>query len=60
LSYAGRPLFYFVGDSKVGQTRGQGLDQFGAEWFVLNSAGAPVTNAPDDADDTGTGGGNGY
>ena len=39
LSYAGHPLYYFVGDSKAGQIRGQGLDQFGAEWFVLDAAG---------------------
>jgi predicted lipoprotein with Yx(FWY)xxD motif len=60
LSYAGHPLYYFVRDSKVGQTRGQGLDQFGAEWYVLNSAGAAVVSASSKPGDTGTGGGGGY
>jgi len=59
LSYAGHPLYYFVGDTKAGQTRGQGLDQFGAKWFVLNSTGAAVVNAPSTASNTG-GGGYGY
>jgi predicted lipoprotein with Yx(FWY)xxD motif len=60
LSYAGHPLYYFVGDSKAGQTRGQALDQFGAKWFVLNAAGAAVVNAPSNAGNTGSGGGYGY
>lgn len=60
LSYAGHPLYYFVGDSKAGQIRGQGLDQFGAEWFVLDAAGAAVVNAPSTGSDAGTGGGYGY
>jgi predicted lipoprotein with Yx(FWY)xxD motif len=60
LSYAGHPLYYFVGDSKAGQTRGQALDQFGAKWFVLNSAGAAVLNAPSSTGNGGTGGGYGY
>jgi predicted lipoprotein with Yx(FWY)xxD motif len=60
LSYAGHPLYHFVGDSKAGQTRGQGLDQFGAKWFVLNAAGAAVVNAPRTASNTGGGGGYGY
>jgi predicted lipoprotein with Yx(FWY)xxD motif len=57
LSYAGHPLYYFVGDSKPGQTRGQGLSQFGAKWFVLDAAGAAVANTPSTA---GNGGGYGY
>jgi predicted lipoprotein with Yx(FWY)xxD motif len=59
LSYAGHPLYYFVGDTKAGQTRGQALDQFGAKWFVLNSTGAAVVNGPSTASNTG-GGGYGY
>jgi predicted lipoprotein with Yx(FWY)xxD motif len=46
LSYDGHPLYYFVGDRKAGQTSGQGLDQFGAKWYVLDSGGAAVTSAP--------------
>jgi predicted lipoprotein with Yx(FWY)xxD motif len=60
LSYAGHPLYYFVGDNKAGQTRGQGLDQFGAKWFVLNAAGTAVVNPPSNTGNTGSGGGYGY
>ena len=58
LSYAGHPLYYFAGDSKAGQTHGQALDEFGAKWFVLNSAGAAIVNAPSNAGNSG--GGYGY
>jgi predicted lipoprotein with Yx(FWY)xxD motif len=39
------PLYYFQGDSGPGQRNGQGVDAFGARWFVLNPAGAAVTGA---------------
>jgi len=38
--YAGHPLYYYAGDTKAGQTKGQGLDQFGAEWYTLAPSGA--------------------
>lgn len=60
LSYSGHPLYYFVGDRKAGQTRGEGLNQFGAKWFVLDAAGAAVVDAPSTAGNTGTSGGYGY
>ncbi|MFJ4964733.1 hypothetical protein EES43_27525 [Streptomyces sp. ADI96-02] len=42
VTYNGHPLYYYVGDSKPGQTNGQDLDQFGAEWYVLNAKGKQV------------------
>jgi len=57
LSYAGHPLYYFVSDSKAGQTRGQALNQFGAKWYALDSAGAAVVSPPSNG---GNGGGYGY
>lgn len=60
LTYAGHPLYYYVGDSKAGQTNGQAMNQFGAEWYVLNQAGAAVVSAASDGNNTGTGGGGGY
>jgi hypothetical protein len=36
------PLYYYAGDTKRGQTAGQGLDQFGAEWYVLSPTGQKV------------------
>jgi predicted lipoprotein with Yx(FWY)xxD motif len=58
LSYAGHPVYYFAGDSKAGQTHGQALNEFGAKWYVLNSAGAAIVKAPSNAGNSG--GGYGY
>ncbi|MGP3984876.1 COG4315 family predicted lipoprotein [Streptomyces sp. KR80] len=42
VTYNGHPLYYYQGDEKPGDTTGQELDQFGAEWFVLNADGNKV------------------
>jgi predicted lipoprotein with Yx(FWY)xxD motif len=42
VTYNGHPLYTFEGDGSPGQTTGQGLDDFGAEWYVLGSAGNAV------------------
>jgi predicted lipoprotein with Yx(FWY)xxD motif len=39
VTYHGHPLYYFAGDRKPGDTNGQGLNAFGAEWYVLSAAG---------------------
>jgi predicted lipoprotein with Yx(FWY)xxD motif len=44
VTYNGHPLYYYVGDRSPGQTRGQGLNQFGALWYVLGPAGNAVTS----------------
>jgi predicted lipoprotein with Yx(FWY)xxD motif len=46
VTYAGHPPYYFIGDRAPGQTRGQGLNEFGALWYVLASSGAAITSAP--------------
>lgn len=43
VTYNGHPLYYYAGDSRVGQTNGEGLDQFGARWWTLSAAGRRVT-----------------
>lgn len=40
--YNGHPLYYFVGDTKAGDTNGEGLNAFGAGWDVVNPAGAKI------------------
>jgi predicted lipoprotein with Yx(FWY)xxD motif len=45
VTYNGRPLYYYVGDSGPGNVRGQGLNQFGALWYVLGPGGSAVTRA---------------
>ncbi|HWX10209.1 MAG TPA: hypothetical protein VNY33_09530 [Gaiellaceae bacterium] len=42
VTYGGRPLYYFVSDTKPGQTTGQGITQFGAPWWVLSAAGKEI------------------
>jgi predicted lipoprotein with Yx(FWY)xxD motif len=49
ISYDGHPLYYYVGDRTPGQTRGQGLNEFGARWYVLSPAGTAITSAPSSA-----------
>lgn len=61
VTYNGHPLYYFVGDHSPGQTTGQGLNQFGARWYVLSPMGAGITSAPRaSAPTSSTGGGSGY
>jgi predicted lipoprotein with Yx(FWY)xxD motif len=45
VTYNGHPLYYYVGDSAPNSTRGQGLNQFGALWYVLGAAGNAITNS---------------
>src|SRR5262249_33009263 len=39
---AGHPLYLFSGDSKRGQTNGEGLTDFGASWYALTPAGKKI------------------
>jgi predicted lipoprotein with Yx(FWY)xxD motif len=43
--YAGHPLYYYAADTKAGDTTGQGLDAFGAKWYVLSAAGSKVVKS---------------
>jgi len=45
--YAGHPLYTYVGDTRAGQTTGEGLDFFGAEWYALGAAGKKVEHGGD-------------
>ena len=42
VTYHGHPLYYYVGDSEPGDTNGQGLDQFGAKWYVVGAGGDKI------------------
>jgi predicted lipoprotein with Yx(FWY)xxD motif len=42
VTYKGHPLYYFIQDKKAGQTKGQGIDGFGAEWYVLSPSGKKI------------------
>jgi predicted lipoprotein with Yx(FWY)xxD motif len=45
LTYNGHPLYYFAEDTQTGQTKGQGVDAFGARWYVVSPAGTAITAA---------------
>jgi len=42
VTYAGHPLYFFSGDTKRGQTNGEGLTDFGAPWDVVSPAGKGI------------------
>lgn len=42
VTYAGHPLYRFSGDSAAGDMNGQGVDAFGARWYVLGPNGKTI------------------
>jgi predicted lipoprotein with Yx(FWY)xxD motif len=42
VTYNGHPLYRFVQDKKAGDTKGEGVDAFGAEWYVLSPSGKKI------------------
>lgn len=42
VTYNHHPLYTFVKDKKKGQTNGEGLSAFGAEWYAVSPAGSVV------------------
>ena len=60
VTFAGHPLYTFVGDTKAGQTTGEGLTDFGAAWDAVAPNGQSIEpNAPT-AGHSGNGGGGGW
>jgi predicted lipoprotein with Yx(FWY)xxD motif len=45
VTYNSHPLYYFSGDSKPGQLNGQGVNAFGAKWYVMAPTGSKVEGA---------------
>jgi predicted lipoprotein with Yx(FWY)xxD motif len=42
VTYAGRPLYYYVGDRRAGQILCQNVTEFGGVWLVIRPTGALV------------------
>ncbi len=42
VTYKGHPLYYFVGDKQPGDVNGEGLNAFGAKWYVLAPSGNKI------------------
>jgi predicted lipoprotein with Yx(FWY)xxD motif len=42
VTYNGHPLYLFAGDKRPGQISGEGANQYGGHWYIVNTAGNPV------------------
>jgi predicted lipoprotein with Yx(FWY)xxD motif len=42
VTYNGHPLYRYAPDTKAGEDTGQGLNQFGAKWYVLAASGIKI------------------
>jgi predicted lipoprotein with Yx(FWY)xxD motif len=45
VTYKGHPLYFFVRDKDNGDAYGQGVNAFGASWYVLKPSGVKVDNS---------------
>ena len=43
-TYHNHPLYYYAGDTKAGDTTGEGLNQFGGAWYVVAPSGDAIDN----------------
>jgi predicted lipoprotein with Yx(FWY)xxD motif len=46
VTYGGHPLYYFMQDKAAGDVKGQGINGFGALWWVLSPSGAAIEVKP--------------
>jgi predicted lipoprotein with Yx(FWY)xxD motif len=42
VTYTGRPLYYYAGDTAPGMTSGNGSGQFGGKWWLISPTGGWV------------------
>ena len=45
VTYGGHPLYRFAPDTAAGQTKGQGVNGFGALWWVVARSGRAITSS---------------
>lgn len=64
VTYDGHPLYYFQGDTGPGTDKGQGINGFGAKWWLVAPTGSSITTAVtiggSGAPASSSGGGGGY
>jgi predicted lipoprotein with Yx(FWY)xxD motif len=60
VTYAGHPLYTFVGDTEPGEATGNESTAFGGKWSVMNEAGEAVAGAPAESSSSESSGGYGY
>jgi predicted lipoprotein with Yx(FWY)xxD motif len=56
VTYNHHPLYTFVKDVRKGQTNGEAVNAFGAEWYALSAAGAKVDDTSAMSTDPAAGG----
>jgi predicted lipoprotein with Yx(FWY)xxD motif len=59
VTYAGHPLYFYAADRRPGDTRGQHLEQFGAEWYALGPTGSQIEDRGGNSSGGSGGGGSG-
>jgi predicted lipoprotein with Yx(FWY)xxD motif len=59
VTYAGHPLYTYIGDGHAGQTTGEGLTDFGATWDALAASGHAIESTGSGSDTSGGYGGYG-
>jgi len=42
VTYAGHPVYYFIGDTSATDVRGEGLNAFGGSWYVMSPTGQKI------------------
>jgi predicted lipoprotein with Yx(FWY)xxD motif len=57
VTYGGHPLYFYAADRQPGDTRGQALEQFGAEWYALGSRGTKIEGHASSSSGGSSGGG---
>jgi predicted lipoprotein with Yx(FWY)xxD motif len=42
VTYKGHPLYWYASDAQAGETTGQGINGFGAAWYVMSASGSKI------------------
>jgi predicted lipoprotein with Yx(FWY)xxD motif len=45
VTYNGHPLYVFSGDEKAGDTKGEGVNAFGGNWYVVDPSGNKIVTS---------------
>jgi predicted lipoprotein with Yx(FWY)xxD motif len=56
VTYHGHPVYLFTGDTKAGNTNGQGVNAFGGRWYVISPTGNEITASKSSSGGGGYGG----
>jgi predicted lipoprotein with Yx(FWY)xxD motif len=56
VTYNGHPLYWFTNDRSPGDASGQGLNDFGGNWYVLSPSGTTVSRSASSSSSAGGGG----